>query len=311
MTRINHKKYNHLIFRIINGLCIPLCFIVFPIIAVGFSVKNDCVYVQKTEISFCPKDCSFSESFTNSHKNEKTSCVCSLRTKISDLYKLQNDTVFESSSHHFLKKKGPLPWIAPASLIAAGSVIHFMPDVKQGYRDFIRSNLPYSGQLDDYTPYLPLALTLGFNIAGHKGKNNPGNLSAIAVKSFLLNGLITDRLKYITQVQRPNGELRSFPSGHTSKAFAMAHIMHHEFGELSFWYSAGAYACASATAILRTSKDAHWISDVLAGAGIGILSTELIYRTHHYKWDNDHLKRLDIFPFRLGNQKGLSMIYRF
>jgi hypothetical protein len=47
------------------------------------------------------------------------------------------------------------------------------------------------------------------------------------------------------------------------------------------------------------------------GAGIGIFSTELVYLTHQYKWDNEHLKRLDIFPFQLGNQKGVTVVYNF
>jgi membrane-associated phospholipid phosphatase len=44
------------------------------------------------------------------------------------------------------------------------------------------------------------------------------------------------------------------------------------------------------------SKNAHWISDVVAGAGFGILSTELVYLTHQYKWDNEHIKNFRYFP---------------
>ncbi|MBT6005211.1 MAG: phosphatase PAP2 family protein, partial [Prolixibacteraceae bacterium] len=72
-----------------------------------------------------------------------------------------------------------------------------------------------------------------------------------------------------------------------------------------------AYSCAATVGILRTAKNAHWISDVVAGAGIGILSTELVYLTHLYKWDNEHLKSFDILPFQLGNKKGLTLVYKF
>jgi membrane-associated phospholipid phosphatase len=91
----------------------------------------------------------------------------------------------------------------------------------------------------------------------------------------------------------------------------MAHVMHKEFGDKSVWYSIGAYSCAATVGILRVAKNAHWISDVIAGAGFGMLSTELVYLTHLYKWDNEHLENFDIFPFRIGKQKGLTLVYTF
>ncbi len=127
----------------------------------------------------------------------------------------------------------------------------------------------------------------------------------------MLNDLIVSGLKTWTNETRPNGDARSFPSGHTSFAFAMAHFMHKEYGELSAWYSVGAYSCATAVGIMRVAKNAHWISDVVAGAGIGILSTELVYLTHLYKWDSEHLRNFDIFPFTVGKQKGLTLVYNF
>ena len=87
--------------------------------------------------------------------------------------------------------------------------------------------------------------------------------------------------------------------------------MHKEYGEQSPWFSIGAYSCAASVGILRLAKDAHWLSDVLTGAGIGILSTELVYLTHQYKWDKEHLRRFDIFPFQFPQQKGVSLVVRF
>jgi membrane-associated phospholipid phosphatase len=232
--------------------------------------------------------------------------------------------VFPESTIHFHKdsihrldfrygegRKGLKPWIAPSLLIAGGTAFHYMPQAKESVRDFMQENLFYQGQLDDYGQYAPLAAVYLLNLSGVKGKNNFGNRSALAAKSFLLSSFITTRLKVWVGAQRPNLEAHSFPSGHTTTAFTFAHFMHREYGELSPWYSIGAYTTAAATGIMRMAKNAHWFPDVLMGAGIGILSTEFVYLTHQYKWDNRHLRRLDIFPFGNGNQKGLSLVYVF
>jgi hypothetical protein len=60
-------------------------------------------------------------------------------------------------------------------------------------------------------------------------------------------------------------------------AFATARFMHKEYGSQSIWYSVSAYSVAAATGALCIAKDNHWASDVPAGAGLGILSTELVY----------------------------------
>lgn len=58
------------------------------------------------------------------------------------------------------------------------------------------------------------------------------------------------------------------------------------------WYSVAGYTIATATAYSRLLNNRHWISDVLAGAGIGILSTELgywitglIFKDRGIEWD--------------------------
>ena len=229
----------------------------------------------------------------------------------SNHYFFHEDSIHRLNFRYPDKKSGLKPWIAPTLLMSTGTALHFATTTKNKTREFMQENLAYHGRVDDYLQYVPGVAVYGLNALGIKGKNNFGNSTAIMIKSFLLNGLITDRLKYWINEPRPNGGVRSFPSGHTSKAFMFAHFMHKEFGEKSYWYSIGAYSAATTVGYMRVAKSAHWISDVLMGAGIGIFSTELVYLTHQYKWDNDHLKRLDIFPFQLGNQKGVTLVYTF
>jgi membrane-associated phospholipid phosphatase len=224
---------------------------------------------------------------------------------------------FHNDPVHFLnfqykdKKKGIAPFVAPTLLIATGTALHFSTGLKTNFQDWVQTNLPYSGHIDDYIQYAPGIAVYALNTFGVKGKNNFGNRTAIVLKTLLLNDLMVSSLKSWTDSKRPNGDPRSFPSGHTSVAFAFAQLMHNEFGDRSIWYSIGAYTCATTVGLMRVSKNAHWISDVVAGAGFGMLSTELVYLTHLYKWDNDHIKNFDIFPWRSNRQTGVTMIYTF
>lgn len=206
---------------------------------------------------------------------------------------------------------GIKPLIAPAVLISGGTAIHFMTGFKENVRDYFQENLYYTGHFDDYAQYAPVVAVYALNLCGVKGKNGLGNRTAILVKSVLINRLLTGSVKEIANVTRPNGFNHSFPSGHTSMAFSLAHFMHHEYGQRSVWFSIGAYACASAVGVLRISKNAHWVSDVVGGAGFGILSTELAYLTHRYKWDKNKKNNLSFSPFQFRDQKGIAMVYRF
>lgn len=227
-----------------------------------------------------------------------------------------NEFNFHSDSIHKLnfkyadRKRGIKPFIAPALLIAGGSFL-INSDFKYDINEWRYEHFNYRGSLDDYLRFGPMVAVYSLNALGVKGKNNVGNQSAILLKSALINTFIVQLLKDWTKVERPTGERNSFPSGHTSLVFGMAQWMHHEYGEQSVWYSVGAYSCAVTVGIMRVAKGGHWAPDVLAGAGIGMLTTELVYLTHQYKWDWQHIRNFDIFPFSIGQQKGLTLVYTF
>lgn len=227
-----------------------------------------------------------------------------------DIFSLHNDSIHHINFSYVDKKRGIKPFIAPTLLIAGGTVLHFS-DWKYDIDQWRWNHFNYTGDVDDYLRFAPIAAVYSLNAFGVKGKNNVGNQTALLAKSMVLTTLITKTLKSTIHVKRPTGDLGSMPSGHTSIAFTAAHWMHREYGEQSAWYSIGAYACATTTAIMRVAKGGHWASDVLVGAGIGIISTEIIYLTHQYKWDRKHLKNLDIFPFKTKQQKGLALVYTF
>lgn len=81
--------------------------------------------------------------------------------------------------------------------------------------------------------------------------------------------LATYGLKYAIDEQRPNGHGQSFPSGHTSVAFAGAEFIRKEYG---WGWGVPAYVSAGVVGWSRVEAGKHWTHDVLAGAAIGILS---------------------------------------
>jgi len=167
---------------------------------------------------------------------------------------------------------------------------------------------------DDYLQYAPVAAVYGLNLVGIKGRNDFANRTAIIVKSSVLVAAITLPLKKITAEPRPDtGERNSFPSGHTATAFAAATIIAKEYGHISKWYGIGAYTAATSVGVMRILNNRHWVTDTLAGAAVGILSTNVVYLTHQYKWG--HRRRDDaqtlVFPSYNGRTGMVSLVHVF
>jgi membrane-associated phospholipid phosphatase len=101
-------------------------------------------------------------------------------------------------------------------------------------------------------------------------------------------------IKLISHVQRPDGSnYMSFPSGHTATAFACAEFLYQEYKDVSVWYGIAGYTIAAGTGFMRMYNNRHWLTDVVAGAGFGILSTKIAY------WVFPGIKRLFFKDFRI------------
>lgn len=141
----------------------------------------------------------------------------------------------------------------------------------------------FTTRIDDKLQYAPAALTYLITATGVKSKNSFFDRTAMYLISNSLMGLSVNFLKTQTAKLRPSGsDRRSFPSGHTATAFVSAEFMRQELGDQSQWYGYIGYSMATATGALRMMKNQHWLSDVLAGAGIGIISTKITYLA--YPW---------------------------
>lgn len=165
----------------------------------------------------------------------------------------------------------------PASLFAISAITYSQGNKFRTMRNAYAPNFHY--HYDDFLQYAPLAAVIGMKLGGVESRSSWGRMLVSDAISATLMAATVNSMKYSISRPRPDGSSNnSFPSGHTATAFMAATIMHREYGlTRSPLYSIGGYTVATATAFSRQLNNRHWLSDVLAGAGIGILSTELGY----------------------------------
>lgn len=168
--------------------------------------------------------------------------------------------------------------IAPASLFLGSTLIgHYDYEIRD-FRNEIAPNYQYG--YDDFLQVAPGVAFLSLRCAGIKGRSKSWKeMLSATLFSSMMSISFTEGFKNTTGRTRPYNEYErnSFPSGHTMTAFTSATLLHKEYGGISPWYSIGGYACASFVGISRILNNKHWTSDVLAGAGMGIMAGELGY----------------------------------
>lgn len=210
--------------------------------------------------------------------------------------------------------------IIPTVLIGYG-VIGIESDglkfVNSGIKEEVNENIDEKITIDDFSQYAPALSVYGLNALGIKGKHNFKDRTIILGTSYLLMSATVLSLKSITKVERPDGSaFNSFPSGHTATAFAGAEFLWQEYKDVSIWYGISGYIIATGTGAFRIYNDKHWLTDVVAGAGIGILSTKVAYWIN--PWIQDKIFKSKeknsmsaIAPFYNGKQLGVGFIKTF
>jgi membrane-associated phospholipid phosphatase len=94
-------------------------------------------------------------------------------------------------------------------------------------------------------------------------------IGADLVRAQIVTQTLTQGIKFATGRTRPDGTSYSFPSGHTSTAFATATVLQRHLG-----WKAGipAYGLATFVAASRVESKRHYLSDVAFGAALGIVA---------------------------------------
>ena len=196
----------------------------------------------------------------------------------------------------FLRSKGFRAAIVPAVLIGYGISTINGHGLYSSYN--VRNDIHHlfgpgrHTHVDDFLQFAPYFELGGVLLAGVETRNDRLNLGLVILKSEAIMLSSVFLVKTLTHVERPDGaDNLSFPSGHTAQAFLAASIVHTELRDKSPWYGIGAYTIATSVGVLRMVNDKHWQSDVLAGAGFGILSAHLAYLSHRNRWGRKPIGR--------------------
>jgi membrane-associated phospholipid phosphatase len=132
--------------------------------------------------------------------------------------------------------------------------------------------------LDNYLQFVPSVAAFGMKAAGMKSSHKLRDMTVLFALSNLMETGIVYTLKIASSRMRPDQSANnSFPSGHTATAFVAAEFLHQEYGHKSVYISTVGYTVATLVGVGRMLNNRHWFSDVVAGAGIGILSVKAIY----------------------------------
>ena len=176
----------------------------------------------------------------------------------------------------------PLNWDAEDWAWFAGTVAGVA--VAHHYDDNVRAHFApagfSSGDPHEWRDLLPAAaLTGGVLLTGMLGDQNALSTSFDMIESAVFAGASSYALKFVAGRDRPNETVDSsrwfaggdsFPSFHTSVAFAVAASFAERDADNQWARRVVAYGLASATAYVRVKDNQHWLSDTVAGAAIGI-----------------------------------------
>jgi len=163
-------------------------------------------------------------------------------------------------------------------------------------------------------PALGLFYAYGYAADDSKARKT----ALLGIESFIVSSAFTGVLKFATHRPRPSdggrydqwdgpsfsGSNLSFPSEHTSSAFAIATVLANEYND-NIFVGTLAYSVATMVALSRVNDNEHWSSDVFFGAAIGYFTAKTITALHKPK------KNILIIPSTDGKGASLSLAIRY
>ncbi|MFM2224250.1 MAG: hypothetical protein RJA07_452 [Bacteroidota bacterium] len=186
-------------------------------------------------------------------------------------------------------------------IVSSVLIIHqFDAEIKNVFQenrtDFSKKTANYFQMIGDGKICFPAMVGLyGVGLLTQNRKVQYTGLQAF--KALVISGGVTGSIKYIAQRERPfqtdninnfhfiwnSFSYNSFPSGHTSDAFAMASVIGYNIKN-KYW-QIPIYAIATGVGLSRIHDNKHWASDVVLGAAIGYCVGQIINRSGNFKFE--------------------------
>jgi len=165
---------------------------------------------------------------------------------------------------HFFSKE-TAEWFEVGTVAALGA--HGLDEsINDAVTDSTGVSLPGGAAYGSQLLHIPVAIAW-WAIAAAAGSGRDADAGRDLLRAQLSVVSWTYAIKIAAQRTRPNGDPRSFPSGHASTTFATAIVLQDHYG----WkLGLPAFLAASYTAASRITANQHWTSDVVFGAAVGV-----------------------------------------
>jgi Membrane-associated phospholipid phosphatase len=204
--------------------------------------------------------------------------------------------------------------IVPATLITIGTIGMIERDfdwkIKNKYLQ-IQGNT----YIDNFLPFVAPGAAYVLNWSSIQGKHNFIDRTMILGTSTLITSVLVYSSKFSIDRKRPDEDgSDSFPSMHTAVAFMGAEFLRQEYGDRSIWYGITGYTLAAGTGLLRMYNNRHWLSDVLTGAGVGILATKIAYWVYpeiRKLYSGSKLNEFQFMLFFSSTNSGINFTMKF
>ncbi len=185
--------------------------------------------------------------------------LCSIPLANADIYKEWSSPVNNKESQKVLIYGS----------IATGLLVASRDSTIEKFQDYAQQHGLMSEDMASFGDIMGQTVPNILYIAGNyyvDNKKSEARMKLMA-KATMYAGVTTMILKRIVNQRRPNSKNRhSFPSGHTTTAFAFASVVAKEH---EWYWGASAYSLATLVALSRIHDNAHYIHDVVFGAAIG------------------------------------------
>jgi len=222
--------------------------------------------------------------FVSFEANAQVSADTAKKVKLADTIKKDLFTAPDTVKHLHSKASSLIVPLAAIAYGVSSFTIHPIRRIDYYfYSETEKTNPNFSTKAESYFEFGPIAMVYGLDLIGVEGKNTFIDRTALLGLSTAFLGISEEATKYSTHRLRPNrSDYLSFPSAHTGVAFMGAEFLAQEYSDKSPVYTVIGYSIAVTTGVFRMYNRDHWFSDVVAGAGFGVLSTKLSYLVYPY-----------------------------